>query len=240
MDAFTERLLLPDPGPDGTLDTADDGPAIEVFQLRPDLVTQPRIVVRNGSHSASDFLTWEIVARRRFSGGWSLAGSFAHTWNRDHAREFFGQVVRANEFAVTPNDFINADPGGRHVYRNWTANLRGSWEGPWGVRIIPFLRHQSGPAFGRTLRASLNYGVVPVLAEPVGTRRQPNVTLLDVRMEKDIWRAGSWSLTPFLDVFNALNANPEQNLSWETGATFLRPLVIVPPRIARVGFRLEW
>jgi hypothetical protein len=47
-------------------------------------------------------------------------------------------------------------------------------------------------------------------------------------------------LTGFVEVFNALDANPVQNLSWETGAAFLRSLVIVPPRIVRAGFRLDW
>jgi hypothetical protein len=40
-------------------------------------------------------------------------------------------------------------------------------------------------------------------------------------------------------VFNLFNANPEQNASWSSGS-FLRPLTIVPPRIARIGATLEW
>jgi hypothetical protein len=47
-------------------------------------------------------------------------------------------------------------------------------------------------------------------------------------------------MTAFVEVFNTLNTNPEQNVNWETGASFLSPLIIVPPRIVRVGFRLEW
>jgi len=43
----------------------------------------------------------------------------------------------------------------------------------------------------------------------------------------------------FVDVFNLLNANPEQTTSWSSG-TFLRPLSIAPPRIARVGMKLDW
>jgi hypothetical protein len=86
----------------------------------------------------------------------------------------------------------------------------------------------------------LNYGTIRVLAEPVGTRRQDHVTLVDVRVERIIRLPGGRPLTGFVDVYNALNANPEQNISWETGTTFLRPLVIVPPRIVRVGFRLDW
>jgi len=79
-----------------------------------------------------------------------------------------------------------------------------------------------------------------VLAEPIGARRQDNVTLLDLRVDKDIRIAGANQITAFVEVFNTLNANPEQNVNWETGALFLSPIVIVPPRIVRVGFRFEW
>ena len=56
---------------------------------------------------------------------------------------------------------------------------------PGTLRITPFLRHQSGQPFGRTFTTSLNYGSnVRILAEPIGTRRMDNVTILDVRIEK--------------------------------------------------------
>jgi hypothetical protein len=45
---------------------------------------------------------------------------------------------------------------------------------------------------------------------------------------------------PGLDVFNCLNVNPEQNAIWSSGASFLRPLTIVSPRIARVGLNVNW
>ena len=47
-------------------------------------------------------------------------------------------------------------------------------------------------------------------------------------------------VTAYVDVFNLLNANAEQNISWATGEAFLRPLAIVPPRILRIGFQVEW
>ena len=71
-------------------------------------------------------------------------------------------------------------------------------------------------------------------------RGQEHVTLLDLRIEKEVRIAGANRITPFIEIFNTLNANPAQNISWETGPQFLSPLVIVRPRIARVGFRLDW
>lgn len=239
FEAFSVPVPLRDPGPDGAYGTDDDGSARQVFELRPDLLAQPQVVVSNPPETASDHLTWEILARRRYGARWSLLASFAHTWNRDQAGGYQGQTIRANEYPATPNDFIHTDTRGRHVYRDWSARVFATWDGPWGIRVTPFLRHQSGQAFGRTLRASLNYGSIRVLAEPVGTRRQDNITLVDLRVDKTFGLGGN-RVAGFVEVFNVLNANPVQNLSWETGSTFLRPLVIVPPRIVRVGFRLDW
>jgi hypothetical protein len=36
------------------------------------------------------------------------------------------------------------------------------------------------------------------------------------------------------------NANPAQNLQWSSGTSFNRPLSIVPPRLARLGVKLNF
>jgi hypothetical protein len=76
------------------------------------------------------------------------------------------------------------------------------------------------------------------LAEPIGTRRMDHVTLVDLKVGKS-FRLSAGRLTMFVDLFNVLNANPEQNISWVSGS-FLQTLSIVPPRIARVGARFDW
>ena len=110
------------------------------------------------------------------------------------------------------------------------------------MRITPFVRHQSGQPFGRTfVTRELNYApTVRILAEPLGSRRMDNVTLVDLRVEKGFRLANRGRLAAFVDTFNLLNANPEQNISWSSGPSLLRPLNIVPPRVARVGAKLEW
>jgi hypothetical protein len=66
-----------------------------------------------------------------------------------------------------------------------------------------------------------------------------NITIVDIRVEKGIRLSASRRVAGFVDVFNVLNANPEQNTSWSSD-TFLRPLSIVPPRIARIGVKVDW
>jgi hypothetical protein len=62
---------------------------------------------------------------------------------------------------------------------------------------------------------------------------------VDVRIERSM-RVKRRRLSAFLDVFNCLNVNPEQNAIWSSGTSFLRPLTIVSPRIARVGLNVNW
>jgi carboxypeptidase family protein/TonB-dependent receptor-like protein len=241
FDAFTVPVALPDPGPDGVAGTTDDGPAVVAYDLRPDLVGfQPRNEVRNVPRSSSEYWTWEIGATRRARGRWSLTAGFAHTWNRDQAQNYSGQTIRNNAYPLTPNDLINTGEDGGHEFTTWTAKAHGTYETPWGLRITPLLRHQSGQPFGRTFTHQLRHGTVTVLAEPVGTRRTDNVTIVDLRVEKSVRLNENRRIAWFLDVFNCLNANPEQNTIWSSGASFLRPVTIVPPRIARIGMKVDW
>lgn len=145
-------------------------------------------------------------------------------------------------YPVTPNDLINAGKDGRYDFRTWSAKIHGTYQAPWDIRITPFLRHQSGQPFGRTFVTNeLNYApTVRVLAEPIGSRRMDNVTLVDLRIEKGFHFAERRSCGCLRGHVQLLNANPEQSVNWSSGESFLRPLNIVPPRLARVGARLEW
>ena len=242
FDAFTVPVSISDPGPDGRVGTADDGPAIQGYNLRPDVVgLAPINIVRNVPQADSHDWTWDFTATRRFTGRWSLMAGLAHTWSGEQASAYFGQPVRNNIYPLTPNDLINAGSDGRYEFRIWSAKIQGTYAGPWDVRITPFLRHQSGQPFGRTFSTALNYANnVRILAEPIGTRRMDNITLLDVRVEKGFWFRGHRRVAPFIDIFNLLNSNPEQSLGWSSGQSFLRPLSIVPPRMARIGAKIDW
>jgi hypothetical protein len=241
FDAFTVPVSISDPGPDGRGGTADDGPAIRGYDLGPELGgPAPVNIVRNVPGADSLYWTWDVTATRRFT-GWSLVAGFAYTWSSDQASSYFGQSVRENTYPLTPNDLINAGDGGRYEFRIWSGKIHGTYAGPWGVRITPFLRHQSGQPFGRTFSAALSYANnVRILAEPIGTRRMDHITTLDVRVEKGVPLGRHRRLAGFVDLFNLLNANAEQNTSWSSGSSFLRPLSIVPPRLARIGMKLEW
>jgi hypothetical protein len=241
FDAFTVPVSLRDPGPDGIAGTADDGRILQAYDLAPEFQDlTPANIVRNVPGSRSEYWTWEIGVTRRPHGRWAFAAGFSHTWNADHASAYSGQPVRRNTYPLTPNDLINAGPGGRHEFTTWTAKAHGTYEAPWGVRVTPVIRHQSGQPFGRTFTATLGYGTVTVLAEPVGTRRMDNITIVDLRVEKGFRMPRVRRCAAFVDVFNVFNANAEQNIVWSSGSSYMRPISIGAPRIARIGAKVDW
>ena len=103
------------------------------------------------------------------------------------------------------------------------------------------LRYQQGFPFGRTFTTSaLSYGSVRVLAEPFGTRRQDDIIITDLRVEKTFALKTRRDASVFFDLYNMFNQNPAQNLQWSSGTAFDRPLSIVPPRLARLGVKLNF
>jgi hypothetical protein len=74
----------------------------------------------------------------------------------------------------------------------------------------------------------------------MGTRRQDTITITDLRVEKTQALGNRRDISVFFDIYNMFNANPAQNLQWSSGTAFNRPLSIVPPRLARIGAKLNF
>ena len=133
---------------------------IPVYDLAPELLSQPPVnVVRNVPAADSHYWTfdasWRPDALRAAGRSWPGSST---PGVRDQSATYSGQSVRNNTLPVTPNDLINAGSEGRHEFRTWSAKLHGTYDGPWGVRLTPLLRHQSGQPYGRTFSTTLSYG----------------------------------------------------------------------------------
>ena len=73
-----------------------------------------------------------------------------------------------------------------------------------------------------------------------GTRRQDTILITDLRVEKTHEVRRRRDISVFFDLYNMFNANPAQNLQWSSGTAWNRPLSIVPPRLARIGVKLNF
>src|SRR5262249_39038366 len=212
ISAFNVPVTIHDPGPDGTLGAS--GPAIQALNLNPANKDLPIVNLLHNTPGRDDFYTIEIAANRRMSNGWSLNASYAYRWNRDNSNGYFGNNLRVNDNVANPNDAINTD-NGRYDFGLWSAKINGSYDGPWGLRVTPAVRLQSGQPSARTfLATTMNYGSQRFLAEPFGTRHQDNIVLLDTRVERRLHIGKSRTVAGFIDVYNLTNSNAAQNIVW--------------------------
>lgn len=241
-DAFTVPFPVQDPGPDGRLGTGDDGGIVQAFDLALAARSLPIVnQTRNIDGGNGDFHTFEITGTKRMSNRWSALISYGWTKSFDNGNSaYLGNSVRQNTLPVTPNDFLNTSDG-RHEYTRQNVKLSGTYQAPWGVSVSPMLRYQQGFPFGRTFAASGFFvGNVRILAEPLGAKRQDDIVVTDLRLEKEIGLGTARKVGIFFDVYNMFNANPAQNLQWSSGTSYNRPLSIVPPRLARIGAKLSF
>lgn len=189
----------------------------------------------------ADYHTIEITGTKRMSNRWSLLASWGYTKSFDNGNSAYqGNSVRGNSLPANPNDLINTNDG-RHEYTRHNAKLAATIETPrWGIAISPMLRYQQGFPFGRTFASTLSYGSVRFLAEPLGTQRQDDIVITDLRIEKQFKFNSGRDISGFFDIYNLFNGNPAQNLQWSSGTAYNRPLSIVPPRLARIGLKLNF
>jgi hypothetical protein len=245
MEAYDVPRTIRDPGPDNVLGNADDGGTFNVFNLNPANLALPVVNLQTNGPGTAEYHNFEISGTRRQTGWWSLSASFAMRWNKDVEDVYFGQRIRpvTADFVTNPNDLINTD-NGRLNFTTWSAKVNATIDAPWGFGLTPALRHQSGQPYGRIFIPSgaqaLNYGTQQILAEPMNTRRQDNINVLDLRVERRITLPGQQRLSPFFDIYNITNSDAASNINWNSGATFELPATIIGPRIMRFGVKYDW
>ncbi len=188
-----------------------------------------------------DYHTFEITGTKRMSNRWSLLASYGYTKSFDNGNTaYLGKPFASNCLPATPNDEINTDDG-RHVYSRQTAKLAGTLErAVVGHRVSPMLRYQQGFPFGRTFASTLTERRQRPLPRRAVRHASAGPHRDHRRARGEEHRFGSRDFSVFFDLYNMFNSNPEQNLQWSSGTAFNRPLSIVPPRLARIGAKLNF
>lgn len=237
--AWNVPFTVADPGPDGLMGTADDAAPFTAYNLG-----NPSAVSRFEWQSLDDYdqsyKNIDVTLTKRMSNRWSLVSSFLYTWSHQPF----------STPAITPNDDYN-NYADSTIY---TAKVFGTWDGPYGLVISPVLRFQAGDPLTRRVSVSTNGGTFNMKAEPEGTYREDNVTLLDVRVEKQFRFGGAKRIGLFFDLYNINNSNAAQTMDSIVGRRsvlqpdgttlnlprFLRPNPIIAPRVAKFGFKFSF
>jgi hypothetical protein len=236
--AWSVPISVADPGPDGTAGNADDGPNFTAYNLASTSAVS-RFQWQSPDSNDSTYKNIDLTVTKRMSHRWSLVGSFLYTWS----------LERYNQTPRNPNEDLNNDIN----TTLWTAKVFGTWDGPYGIMVSPVLRYQAGDPLPRTVSVTTNGGTFTMPVEPSGAYREDNVTIFDVRTEKQ-FRVSGKRIGLFFDLYNIANANAAQTQDSQVGrrnvvqpdgttlnlARFLRPTVIIGPRIAKFGVKFSF
>ena len=162
---------------------------------------------------------------RRYSKKWSASMGYSYTL----------QTNFPNNFPQNPNQ-----PGveDRTI---WSFKATGSYDAPYGIRVSPVLRHQSGLNFARTGSISFPAGLTgsgtTFYVEPMDANREDNIWVVDTRFEKTLTLSSRIKVRGMLDFFNITNSHASETISRSTGLQYLKPSAILAPFTTRVGFR---
>jgi len=236
--AYSVPFPFTDVGVDNVRGTADDRQLTLYGMPTASAASFPvnSTVMNTGRYS--NYKTIEASVNRRYRGGWSVAAGTSYTMLKDFPQGF-------------PN---NPNAPGLQERSTWDFKLTGQYDGPWGMKFTPSVRHQSGPNYARTISVAqsaatpfgLTYsGTIYAGADPAepGTSnalwsfRQDNITLLDVRAEKVINFSPNVKIRAFVDLFNITNSAAYETINVATGPTFQRPSAILAPFTTRIGLR---
>ena len=192
-------------------------------------------VIDNVAGRQSRYQTYEASLNKRFSQKWS--GQLGGSWTK---QKDFPETV-ANSYPR------NLDLPGQQNRTFWSMKATASYDAPWGIRVSPVIRHQSGTNYARTIAvpgsaapAGVFFPTSTIYAEAADARREQNIWVFDTRFERTFNITNRVRFRGFLDFFNITNSYASETISRATGASFLRPTAILAPFTSRVGFRLLW
>jgi hypothetical protein len=229
FEQFGVPFTFVDIGVDGTRGTADDRTLNMVGLPSANAATRfPTAQVEMNLPQFSRYKTFETSINKRYGNRWSASLGGAFTWLRDFP----------NGYPQNPNQ-----PGAEDR-TTWNFKASGSYDAPYGIRVSPVLRHQSGVNYARTGTLTFPAGVTAtgtgIYLEPANSNREDNIWVFDVRAEKTVSFTDRIRTRLFLDVFNITNSHASETISRATGSGYQKPSAILAPITARIGFRFLW
>ena len=235
--AYNVPITRRDPGPDGRLNTSDDGDRITLYDYASAyrgaaFVSNKRVNADNSDR----FNSVEFTLTKRASDRWM--GQISYFAVKNH-RWLDGVFQNPNQ------EFFPLDETWA-----WAGNISGTYRLPYGLSVSGFLQSRSGVKGQRTNEfrtadpdggpSISNAGNTTIRLEPYGSRTLSAFNILNFRATKDIRMNGGRRLSLDLDLFNLLNLATPVAAQFTSGPTFGYVTDITPPRIVRIGARFTF
>lgn len=213
------------------------GGSITVYNMKPEYVGQVDRFITNETEFWETYNGIELTAKKRLSNNWQMLFGYTYSKAKSFNVENWYGWVDAND----PNNLINIKD---RVQASDTPNvlkLGGTYILPYGIQISGNYRYYTGKPLTRTLLVQdLNQGPVSVAAEPRGTYRYPNVSLLDLRVSKVFPMGKAAKLEGMFNLFNTFNAGTVISQVTTLGPSYGQPVQLLTPIVVGFGARLTF
>lgn len=230
--AFNIPITRTDPGPDGVLNTGDDGARVTIYDydaaFRGSNFVGSQEVNRPAGRT-DYYSSYEASITRRMTRSWSMLGAYTGT-------KYHRWIVGIPQ---SPNDeHFDLDDQWR-----WAFKLNGNYLFPKDISVGAIVEVRNGVRGQRTyvFRATDPSGAplrqlasATIRLEPLGSQREEKQTTFNARVSKRI-NLPKGFLNVSFDVLNVLNTNAITAATYVSGPSFGRVTDILPPRTIRFG-----
>ena len=239
--------IFDDTGPDAT------GQAVVVQRLLSD-PAERFFELTNRPEMKTDSHAFTAQVTKRMSKGWQLVASYTYLSSegvlpsgRLGLTDAQRASARFSDFGQNPNDLVNA--GGKLLGdRPHTFKVQLVFELPHQFLVGANFLRQSGRAWARRARITepdLGFPTAPEINIEVrdGTRRVPDQTVLDLRLQKSFSFGANVKFSLFGDALNLFNSGTNQGVLSrfvDVPDTFGVPSDFVPPRRFMLGAKLTF
>ncbi|OLE79285.1 MAG: hypothetical protein AUF76_17230 [Acidobacteria bacterium 13_1_20CM_2_65_9] len=244
---WTENLAIPVSGwtaeytPIAIPDPRGNGQTVTIYNVNPAFASQVNELDRNSTSNSRTYNGIDFTVNARFRNGATLVGGTST-----------GNLHAVICDVPDPNQLRGCDA--RQPFRT-QAKLTGTFPLPYALRFSAVFQSMPGVLETRTASndgdVTINYivnrTIVPnlTLAQVTTRLNEPGADFLDRDTQLDIsltrdFRAGRVVFKPQLDLFNVFNVSPVTNEVATWGPQVGKPLTILPGRLLRFGFRLNY
>jgi hypothetical protein len=236
-------------------DNLGDNPTGNTFDIY-QLVSDPndrQFRITNPAGMKSDVHAVSLDVVKRMTGNWQVNASV--TWLRAEGRlaeSRSGVTIQQRsglqfrDFGKNKNDFVNTD-GRLTLDVGWNMKLQAVYKLPAGFLISANLIHRDNAwtvrrAAVREAVTGIPEGTTLVLQQRGTTPRLPQVTFLDMRLQKDFGLGKDVKLSVFCDALNLLNDDAYEGTqsSTVTSSAFLWPAFVINPQRFMLGAKFRF
>jgi hypothetical protein len=122
--------------------------------------------------------------------------------------------------------------------------MSGAYELPYGLTVAGTAQYFTGWPITSTVlvggnTVKLTQVSQSIVVEPSGTKRLPNITMIDMNLKK-IMKFGALRLEPRVDIFNLFNVAGITSETTQLGPSYGNAIEILGGRLIKFGANLNW